>query len=184
MSYKDDKPRDGCEVRKAFPTPADLEKLVDEYIESTENATCIESVRFAHSIEKVERPAMVSIYNFCRFAKIDSDTLGIYRKKANYFGIIVKLCDYIYDRATMLHDNGIMSARSYAKVTARAKEYEAEKEQTDNGNAKQIIVTFGAESVQIDHKPVDTSVSGENIDFDDDDDKIIKGITPNRKEKY
>ena len=184
MSYKDDKPRDGCEVRKAFPTPADLEKLVDEYIESTENATSIQWVRFTHSIEKIERPAMVNIYNFCRFAKIGSTTLRTYRKKANYSLIIGKLCDYIYDRATMLHDNGIMSARSYANVTAHAKEYQAEKEQTDNGNAKQIVVTFGAESVQIDNKPVDTSVSGENIAFDDDDDKTIKELTPNRKEKY
>ena len=184
MSYKDDKPRDGCEVRKAFPTPDDLEKLVDEYIESTENATSMQWVRFAHSIEKVERPVSVCIYDFCDFANISEDTLGRYRKKANYCGSLSRLDTYIFKKAKELRENGIMPADVYKNVTARAKEYEAEKEQTDNGNAKQIIVTFGAGSVQIDHKPVDTSVSGENIDFDDDDDKIIKGITPNRKEKY
>lgn len=183
MNYTDNEPRDRA-AKKAFPTPDDLEKLVDEYIESTANKTSMQWVRFANGIEKVERPVSVCIYDFCDFAKIHLDTLRTYREKRNFSAPLSRLDTYIFKKAKELRENGIMPADVYKNVTARAKEYQAEKEQTDNGNAKQIVVTFGAESVQIDNKPVDTSVSGENIDFDDDDDKIIKGITPNRKEKY
>ena len=184
MYKEDNKPRDRA-AKKAFPTPADLEKLVDEYIEITTNTTSIQWVRFAHSIEQVERPVSVGIYDFCHFAKIHSDTLRTYRQKNDYTAPIGKLYDYIYKRADILHDNGLMSARTYANVTAHAKEYQVEKEQATNVNTKQIIVTFGeAKTVQIDDKPVDTSVSGESIDFNNDDYTKITQFKPTRKEKY
>ena len=184
MNYTDNKPRDNA-AKKAFPTPNDLEKLVDEYIEATANATSIQWVRFAHSIEKIERPVTVGIYDFCHFAKIHSDTLLTYREKRNYTAPLSRLDTYIFKKANELRENGIMPADVYKNVTARAKEYQAEKEQATNVNTKQIIVTFGAsKTVEIDHKPVDTSVSGENIDFDNDDYTKITQFKPTRKEKY
>ena len=168
---------------KAFATPEDLDKVVNDYITDTIDKTVFAWVKFSHGIEKVERPVSVSIYHFCNFAKVHESTLREYRKKPNFGAPLEKLDSYIFAKAVELRENNIMPSEVFKSITARAKEFKEETE-TQNTGVKQIVVSFGAESVQIDSKPVDTSVSGDFFDFEEDNDKSIMEFKPNRIEKY
>ncbi len=169
--------------KKAFATPEDLDKVVTDYIADTTDKTVFAWVKFSHGIEKVERPVSVSIYHFCNFAKIHKSTLYLYRKKSDFIDPLERLDSYIFAKAVELRENNIMPSEVFKSITARANEFKEEAE-TQNTGVKQIVVSFGAESVQIDNKPVDTSVSGDIVDFEEDENKPIVEFKPNRIEKY